>query len=855
IFDATFFAQVRGNNVGLSLEYSGRFLDADGANLLLDDVEFILALIVHSPQSGVDRFELPSASGGLNACQAAPQTDDPKGSSTLVSLIDAAIPADPAVAAVLSGSDQLSWQDLEVRSLAIGVALNRRGVGRGHMVAVDVVRDVSTVALIVGILRSGAAYVPLDLSYPEAHISYVLNDANIDLLLTARPKAAHNQLSAPPALKILGSNDLAEAPLTAPAQGQADGDADVWAPPRLTGEDPAYVIYTSGSSGNPKGVVVSHANIAFATEARRHSYDAPPACFLMVSSMSFDSSMVGLWWPLTSGGTVVLPDEDRSDDIVHFCDLIARHSVTHTLMLPSLYDILLDVAQGDQLATLETVLVAGEACPLGLIDRHYGLFSNISLINEYGPTETTVWSHRAVLTPNRTDVPIGELIAGAHARVVAPDGSDRPLGVPGELWIGGPGVTAGYLGLDDLTATSFVVNAGRRMYRTGDLVDVDQAGTYRFHGRIDDQVKIRGHRVELDAVEAALLRDDQVRDAAVVLATRTINGRTQGVLVAHVVGANGGQSVDETSIFDALRVSLAEHMIPGALVVTDQLPRLPNGKLDRRTLEELGVPKPASSTKPSESTVSDPEQRAVEDALAVGWCAALGIGNVSRDDDFYDLGGDSIVAIRIAAAVRSVGLSFTPRDIFTHSTIADLAPHVVRLGGPVEPRRSGPMPLTAIQRWFFAHDFKQPNRWNQGVWLTLAEPIPASILREALHAVVRHHEALSSVFAGSGTNFEQVVGDDPVVTPVFDSGFGDRKVAETMANQAIDMRSGPQVAGCVLDEHGSQSFFISAHHLVVDAVAWSIIVEDLGSAISALVSGADVDLAKRQTSAVHGSST
>ncbi len=844
IFDATFFAQVRGNNVDLSLEYSGQILDADGANLLLDDVAFILASVVDSPQSAVASLELPSASRSLHVGEAVTHTHDPKNSSTLVSLIDAAMPADPELAAIFSGPDQLSWQDLKAQSTAVGRALNRRGVGRGDMVAVDVVRDASTVALIVGILRSGAAYVPLDLSYPEAHTSHVLNDAKIDLLLTARPETANNQLSAHPTLKILGSNDLAEEFLA-----NADRYAEDGAPPHIAGDDPAYVIYTSGSSGNPKGVVVSHANIAFATEARRYSYEAAPTCFLMVSSMSFDSSMVGLWWPLTSGGSVVLPDEDRRDDVVHFSELIARHSATHTLMLPSLYDVLLDVAQRDQMATLQTVVVAGEACPLGLIDRHHALFGDISLINEYGPTETTVWSHRAVLRPNGTDVPIGELIAGAYARVVSPDGSDMPLGVPGELWIGGPGVAAGYLGLDDLTSTSFVTNAGRRMYRTGDLVDIDQAGTYRFHGRIDDQVKIRGHRVELEAVEAALLHDDRVRDAAVVLATKTVNGRTRGVLVAHVVRANSDHSIDETSILDGLRATLGEHMIPAAIVVADQLPRRPNGKLDRRPLEQLGVPQPTSSTKPSAAIVDDSEQQAVEIALAVGWCAALGIDNVSRHDDFYDLGGDSIVAIRIAAAVRSVGLSFTPRDIFTHSTIADLAPVVTRLGGPVEPRRSGPMPLTAIQRWFFAHDFEQPNLWNQGVWVALAKPVPASVLREALHAVVCHHEALSSVFVGSGANAEQIVGHDPVATPVFDSGFEDRSAAEAVANQAINMRFGPQLAACVLDEHGSQSVFISAHHLVVDAVAWSIVVEDLGSAISALVSRAKINLANRQTSA------
>ena len=834
IADATLFAQVRGDDVALSLEYSGRRLDKDSATLLLADVASIIERAVRDRSDNdtmvLGALDLPS---DYRPAAVSPRVAEQQ-PTDLVTMMKQAALAPQRQAAVVCGGVLLTWADFDRSSDAVAAALTARGVGRGGRVGVETVRSVDTVVAIAGVLKSGASYVPIDPTYPLAHRTHVVADAGIDIVIAAE-----------------GSDTPAAVAVSA-LHPQAVGFNIDERPP--SADDEAYVIYTSGSSGAAKGVMVSHGNIAFSTWARTDAYRHQPGTFLMVSSMAFDSSMVGLWWPLAHGGTVVLPDPERHDDVVHLAELIAQHQVSHLLMLPSLYEVLLDVATPEQLGSLVSVIVAGETCTRRLVARHFGVVPGVELANEYGPTEATVWSHRHILSADDDDVPIGTATPGATAMVMSADGRPRPVGAPGELWIGGPGVAVGYVGLPELTAASFVDRAGQPVYRTGDLVDVDANGVFRFHGRIDNQVKIRGHRVELGAVEAALsaavsAETGPITEVCVVLASRDVGGRQQHSLVGYVQLADPtGHHFDPAAIRATMRHDLAEHMVPTAVVAIDQFPRLPNGKLDRASLQRRGVPTPAATesgptTESSPSSTSPPGYLAQERALETAWMAALGIANVGRDDDFYDLGGDSIVAIRIAAAVRSSGFRLAPRDLFSFSTIATLAPHLTSIRGDIDPRVDGPMPLTAIQRWFFAQGFDDPTGWTHGVWLSLDAAIDAALLRTALHDVVRHHESLSASFVVGGELVEQVVNSDPpapVVAEIDSPGTAYEHTA-----RALDLTGGRLVSAAWLDH---EQVFVCAHHLVVDAVSWSIIVNDLAAALTARLGGTAAVLESRHTS-------
>ncbi|MEM8854891.1 MAG: non-ribosomal peptide synthetase, partial [Pseudomonadota bacterium] len=561
----------------------------------------------------------------------------------------------PGAPAVTFAGDTLTYSDLVGTAQAIAARLRDEGVAQGARVGLHMERTPLAIAAILGIMVAGAAYVPLDVAAPDARKAAILDDGAVDWVVSADPQV------------VAGRSAIALADLPTPPVSPREPSG----PALPQGQDEAYVIFTSGSTGRPKGVSVGHDNLGFHVEARQAAYpDGPIERFLLTFSLTFDGSVTGLFCTLADGGTLVLPRALDMDDPERMAALIAREAVTHTIMIPSQWALVLAGAAPGDLASLKSVVVAGEAASRDLIARHGALLPSTRLINEYGPTETTVWAtYEVVRTDAAGPVPIGSPIPGTSAFVVDDRGQLAPPGTVGELWIGGPHVARGYVGAPSLTDARFVADRltpgapeGARLYRTGDRVSLTPAGKLQFHGRADDQVKVSGYRIELDEVATALLTDPRIEEAVVV--THRASASAAPILVAHVAGASVPSADD---VQQHARRHLPAYMVPHRVVAHDRLPKTAAGKVDRQRL-------PAPSLNPVDRVAP---QGPTEEAVAEAWSDILGIGDVGRFDDFFAIGGGSLAGMQVISRLRrALNVEAELVDLLEAPRLADFAARV-----------------------------------------------------------------------------------------------------------------------------------------------------------------------------------
>lgn len=429
------------------------------------------------------------------------------------SLIEAQAIERPDSIAVAFGAETMTYRVLNEKSNELAQAIQAGGVSPQSHVGIFVDRSFDMIIGILGILKSGCAYVPLDPTYPAQQLQRLADAARLSAVVTLQ---SHGESVPRGSWTVIEMDKLASN--NAAKSGSRDESGL-----HQDSESTAYVIFTSGSSGQPKGVPISHQSLVNSTLARREFYGAPVERFLLLSSFSFDSSLVGIFWTLVDGGTLILPPPKAEQDLRHLAGLIDEHRITHLLALPSLYELLLKHSSAKKLSSLKTAVVAGEAAASTLAGQHHSSLPDTRLYNEYGPTESTVWCTACELTESETGtpVPIGRPIANTQTYVLDPQGRAVPPGVCGELHLSGAGLTKGYLDQPELTKSKFVLNpfgggSHERMYRTGDLAYFRSDGQLVFAGRIDQQVKIRGHRIELGEIENVLLQHPAVDEAVAV---------------------------------------------------------------------------------------------------------------------------------------------------------------------------------------------------------------------------------------------------------------------------------------------------------------------------------------------------
>ena len=586
----------------------------------------------------------------------------------------------PEACAVTLDDQTLTYAELLARATQLAQQLRQQGVGPDILVGVAMERSLELVVALLGILQAGGAYLPLDPDYPAERLAFMLADAQPTLLLTQSLLLERLPAYAGP-IWCLDTDGL---PISGQPAMVLEGE--------IHGTHLAYTIYTSGSTGQPKGVSNTHAGLLNRLQWMQAQYRLTPSDrILQKTPFSFDVSVWEFFWPLLVGAELVLAQPGEHRDGLRLLDRIVRHQITTLHFVPPMLDAFLETPGLEQCGSLRRVFCSGEALPSAVAQRCLDTFPQAELYNLYGPTEAaidvTAWACRPADCDH--SLPIGRPIANTQIYVCDPDGQPVPIGVPGEVYIGGIGLARGYHRRPALTAEKFVpspfgVEPGDRLYRTGDLARARQDGAFEYLGRLDRQVKLRGFRIELGEIEARLMQHQSVRDS-VVLVREDSPGLKR--LVAYVT-AHEGQTVDTAEVQTWLQVGLPEYMVPALILPLDDLPLTPNGKVDRRAL-----PTPDFIGRLAHQYVAP--RTPIERQLAEIWADVLNVQHVGIHDNFFDLGGHSLLAVQVMTKIRETmeGIrgQFPLIAVFQYPTVAALAEKLTR------PSEDDTSPLVAFR--------------------------------------------------------------------------------------------------------------------------------------------------------------
>ncbi|MBD2309017.1 amino acid adenylation domain-containing protein [Chroococcidiopsis sp. FACHB-1243] len=754
----------------------------------------------------------------------------------------------------------LTYRELNHRANQVARYLRSLGVGTEVLVGICVDRSLDTIVGLLGILKAGGAYVPLDIAYPPERLSFMLSDAQVSVLLTQQKLL--ERLPAQNARIVCLDKDW-----EAIAQQSQENLVNT-----ASSENLAYVIYTSGSTGQPKGVMIPHQSLVSFTETVKVEYGITKCDrVLQFASVSFDVAAEEIYPCITSGATLVLRTEEMLASVPTFLQKCRDRSLT-ILNLPTAY-------WHQWMAELETTVAVPESLRLVIIGGEPAhsekvaiwqkmVGDRVQLINAYGLTETTVTSTIYKLPSAAVDtgqsIPIGRAIANVQTYVMDRHLQLVPVGVTGELYIGGANLARGYLHRADLTKEKFIPlekskvksqklkKGSDRLYKTGDLVRYLPDGNIEFLGRIDDQVKIRGFRIEIGEIEAVLSQHLQVKETSVI-AGEDKSGNKR--LVAYVVSK---EQVSANELRGFLKEKLPDFMVPAAFVNLEMLPLTPNGKVDRRAL-----PAPDTSSLTQETSFVPPRST-VELQLVQIWSEVLGVHPVGIRNNFFELGGDSILAIQIVAKANSAGIKLTTKQLFQHQTIVELATVAVSKQ-TIQAEQglvTGLVPLTPIQHWFFEQNLLNLHHWNQAIVLEMPQ-VDLDLLEQVLQQLLLHHDALRLQFEQTQFGWQQIIDRDVAVALARFNFSGLTKAEQELAFQAsaTELQSSLNLAVAPLARFAVYDFgmqqpsrlLLTIHHLAVDMFSWRVLLEDLQTAYQQLDQGRKVELPAKTTSFKHWS--
>ncbi|QSQ26355.1 amino acid adenylation domain-containing protein [Pyxidicoccus parkwayensis] len=832
--------ELRETRDGLSgaLEYAADLFEPATVHLLWARFVRLLEGIAANPSQRVGELPLLSGAERHRMLVEWNDTREPFPEDARIhDLFEAQAARTPDAIAVVTEGQRLTYAELDARANQLAHHLRSVGVGPEVRVGLCAERSSELVVGMLGVLKAGGAFVPLDPAYPNARLTYMMRDAGLSVAVTQE----HLADELPAGTELLVSVDsewasISRNPSSPPGSAVLSGGL-------------AYVIYTSGSTGTPKGVLVPHRGLVNTVRAviRAHGV-GPGKRVLQAAALGFDASVLEVLSTLVAGAELHLAPRDSLLPGAPLREVLDSRGITTVTLTPSS----LSQLDSEGLSSLETVISAGEACSPELARRWT---SRRRLLNGYGPTEATVCATVSTeLDAERPD--IGRPIANMRAYVLDGRGQPVPPGVPGELYLGGPGVARGYLGRPDLTAERFIPDAlsgesGARLYRTGDRVRHRLDGRLEYVGRTDHQVKVRGFRIELGELEAALRQYPGVSDAvATVREEPPGTKRLVGYLVADAA------ALDVTALRAFLKERLPEHMVPAAFVALDALPLSPAGKVDRAAL-------PASDTArvgPGKTFV-EPTTDA-EKTLAALWAQVLGVERVGLHDNFFELGGDSILGIQIVSRAKAAGLALEPAMLFEKQTLVELAAAAGRAkqGTAEQGVVEGPVPLTPMQRIFFEDwALPEPHHYNLAAVLEVRRPVDAALLERALLALVTHHDALRLSFTRTAEGWRQFNAPIPErVTvrrvdlssvPEAEQGAALEKVGAEL-HRGLDLNEGLLLRAALFERGAGRTgrLLLVVHHLAVDGVSLRPLLEDLETAYTQLERGAPVALPAKTTS-------
>ncbi|WP_316976893.1 amino acid adenylation domain-containing protein [Shumkonia mesophila] len=709
----------------------------------------------------------------------------------------------PDRVAVVAGGERLDYRALD--RLAEGVArrLRQEGLQAEEIVGVLAERGYGRIAALLGILEAGGVYLPLSAAFPDDRLRFILEDTGCRKVLADPMGAGHLSALAPGLARPLAGE---------PAEGPEQGERIA-----VSGTSLAYVIYTSGSTGRPKGVALAHSGFVNMIQAQIAGFGVcPNDAVLQFASCSFDASLSEIFMALLAGARLIIAPEAAVRDGTRLLALMAAEKVTVATLPPSY----LRALDGADLGSLRVLITAGEP-PDGRDARHYA--RRLRYFNAYGPTEASVcasWHEVAAEAPYAEGIPIGRPVANTRMAVLDRWGRAVPVGALGEICLAGPGLARHYLGRPELTAERFVDIGGRRHYRTGDAGRWQEDGTLLYLGRRDEQVKLDGHRIEPGEIESLLRAHADVAQAAVL-----VRGEPRR-LVAYVVLR---RPVEPEALRRHLAKSLPAWMVPAAIVMLDALPRTVAGKVDRRALPDPAAP----------ASADDTPLTAIEAVVAETFAQVLGRGPYGRRASFAASGGGSLQAIQLLARLRRGGLVLDLPAVLAADTVAAMAALADStkedVGGAAEAESAGAsLPLTPIQHWFLRTHTQGLSQLNHLVLLEAGRPLATAAVAAAVAAVWRHHDALRLRFSkGDGQWVATIVPPEPA-PPLRDIDLrqaGDPWAAleiDALSLQTgFDLAAGPLFKATRYRLPEGDCLFLLAHHLVVDAVSWGFILEDL----------------------------
>ena len=834
-----------------SWEYNSDLFEPDTIARMTSHFQTLLAAIIANPNQAIGELPLLSQPERHQLLVEWNNTYTPYPKSKCIhQLFEEQVEKTPNAVAVVYEDESLTYQQLNDRANQLAHYLQTLGVGAEILVGICIERSPLMVVGLLGILKAGGAYVPLDPAYPQERLAYMLQDAKVPVLLTQQ-------------------NLVSQLPQTQAKVVCLDMDSEVIS--TYTQENPtseasannlAYVIYTSGSTGHPKGVAVIHqavnrliCNTNYINLTAKHRV-------AQASNATFDAATFEIWGALLHGATILGITKEVLLAPQELATQLRQQQIDVLFLTTALFNQLVSQAPGI-FKTLETVLFGGEAVDPTTVREILQYQPPKRLLHVYGPTENTTFSSWYLIqeVPEKAiNLPIGSPIANTQIYILDRHLQPLPIGVPGELYVGGDGLARGYLNRPELTEKSFIQNPFKddncdreactkysRLYKTGDLARYLPDGNIEFLGRIDNQVKIRGFRIELSEIEAVLTQHPLVRDA-VVIAREDIPGVKS--LAAYIIPKLTQPTSNELRLF--IKSKLPSYMVPASFTVLEVLPITPNGKVDRRAL-------PVPEFKFDESTGFVSPHTHTQEVLAKIWRDVLGLKQVGIHDNFFELGGDSIIGIQIVARANQAGLKLTPKQLFQHQTIAELAT-VAGIINSVQSEQglvTGVVPLTPILHWFFEQNLPEPHHFNQSFLLEVPANLQPELLEQALQKLLSHHDALRLRFVQQDGQWQQYNSDaSDVSLGIADLSYlppaEQLKAIEAKADETqrtLNLTDGPLMRVILFNLGNSPGrLLIVIHHLAVDGISWRILLEDLSEAYKQLEVGKSIQLPAKTTS-------